>query len=54
MLYWCYFDIVDMFECLEEKKDSLSITSYGIAMTTLEEVFLKLGKLSFNIFYHPV
>jgi hypothetical protein len=40
-----------LFKALEKKTDGfteaqlLGILSYGISMTTLEEVFLKLGKL---------
>ena len=40
-----------LFQSLEEvgddgktKAQSLGITSYGVSMTTLEEVFMKIGK----------
>ncbi|XP_067940214.1 cholesterol transporter ABCA5-like isoform X2 [Watersipora subatra] len=34
----------DLFMALESHKEELSVTSYSIAMITLEEVFLKLGE----------
>ena len=44
--------LIDLFAALESKTtdvstmaESLGIKSYGVSMTTLEEVFLKLGKL---------
>eukprot|EP01084_Bolivina_argentea_P154983 270135_1 len=33
-----------LFETLDNKKDELGIGSYGISMTTLEEVFCKIGE----------
>lgn len=33
----------DMFVKLEEKQDSLKLGSFGVSLTTLEEVFLKVG-----------
>lgn len=33
-----------MFTEIDEKKDKLSIESYGISITTLEEVFLRIGE----------
>ena len=47
-----YFVLLsDLFGALETKKtnvstlaESLGIKSYGVSMTTLEEVFLKLGQ----------
>ena len=35
-----------LFEAIHEKKEEFGISSYGISMTTLEEVFLKLGMYS--------
>eukprot|EP00960_Hanusia_phi_P015653 461573-Hanusia_phi.AAC.2 len=34
----------DMFERIEQEKNSLGIASYGLSMTTLEEVFLTLAE----------
>lgn len=34
----------DLFNEIDENKDRLGIESYGISITTLEEVFLKIGK----------
>ena len=47
ILYFVYF--TDLFNALEEKigntnGSNLGICSYGISMTTLEEVFLELGR----------
>lgn len=33
----------EFFEAFDEKTESLGIASYGISITTLEEVFLKVG-----------
>lgn len=33
-----------LFNEIDSKKDSLGITTYGISITTLEEVFLKVGE----------
>ena len=35
--------LTDLFSALEAEKSALTISSYSIAMITLEEVFLKLG-----------
>jgi len=34
----------DMFDELEEKKHELGISSYGAGITTMEEVFMKVGR----------
>ena len=48
--HFVYFCILGLFSAFEQKSDggnskadSLGIKSYGVSMTTLEEVFLKLG-----------
>lgn len=38
-----------MFIDLEEQRDSLHLGGYGVSLTTLEEVFLKIGSDSFNL-----
>lgn len=37
-------DIADLFEGIEESKDSIGIDDWGIKMVTLEEVFLTICK----------
>jgi len=37
-------DFAALFSSIDDQRDSLSISGYGISMTTLEEVFLKLGE----------
>eukprot|EP01084_Bolivina_argentea_P040743 75228_1 len=37
-------DFPDVFETLDKEKNNLSISTYGISVTTLEEVFLKIGE----------
>lgn len=34
----------ELFDCLDQNMKSLNITSYGISITTLEEVFLKVAE----------
>ena len=34
----------DLFDKLEEKKDELGIVSFGVSITTMEEVFMKVGE----------
>ncbi|EYC40207.1 hypothetical protein Y032_0625g804 [Ancylostoma ceylanicum] len=36
----------DLFQALEEKKQELFIDSFGVSITSLEDVFLKVGKLT--------
>lgn len=38
-----------LFNEIDSKKDSLGITTYGISITTLEEVFLKVGEDTKNV-----
>lgn len=33
-----------LFEDLEERSESLCISSYGVSLTTMEDVFLNIGK----------
>ena len=42
-LVWYSFLITALFGMLDDKASDLGIKSYGVSMTTLEEVFLKLG-----------
>ena len=35
-----------MFEELEKRKSDLGIASYGASITTMEEVFMKVGKIA--------
>ena len=49
--FYFYFFFLGLFSALEQKTggsvskaESMGIKSYGVSMTTLEEVFLKLGK----------
>jgi len=41
--------MVNFFSALEKSKSTLKIDSYGIAMTTLEEVFLKIAHEDDNV-----
>jgi len=34
----------DFFTLLDQKLDELNVRSYGVGVTTLEEVFLRIGK----------
>merc|ERR1719295_2172033 len=34
----------DVFEALDKRKEALNVSTYGISITTLEEVFLKIGE----------
>lgn len=67
ILSFIIFLLSDLFGALETKKtnvstlaESMGIKSYGVSMTTLEEVFLKLGQqvkisyylIFFNIVYY--
>eukprot|EP01083_Nonionella_stella_P193083 713449_1 len=40
-----------VFERLDAMKDTLSISNYGISVTTLEEVFLKIGELNEEVVF---
>ena len=35
-----------LFTALEKRKDELGVVSYGASVTTMEEVFLKVGEIS--------
>ena len=37
---------------MSSKAESMGIKSYGVSMTTLEEVFMKLGKFNFSCIPH--
>ena len=39
-----------LFEDIERNSRMLDVASFGVSMTTLEEVFLKLGKLYYSKF----
>jgi hypothetical protein len=38
----------ELFQGLDNRLDELKISSYGISVTTLEEVFLSVSKIVFN------
>jgi len=40
----CCFSRADLFHDIEERADELGVQSFGVSMTTLEEVFLKIGE----------
>ena len=41
--YWSSSKFSKFFEKLDSQKEKLGISSYGVSLTTLEEVFLKIG-----------
>ena len=41
----CFYHLIlELFNGLETQGDTLNVQSFGVAMTTLEEVFLKIGE----------
>jgi ATP-binding cassette, subfamily A (ABC1), member 3 len=43
-------NLADMFEDMDANRDHLGVVEYGISVTTLEEVFMRVGKSSHS---HP-